>query len=634
MTPHPTEHPVDRAARLAAGVIAWLLAGFVFWTAIAGTYPNIQQRAIVLGFVFAMGFLMFPTRLRPFGQWSRLIDAALFAATAAACAWVVVNYYDIMLFPEEPDALVITLGVLLCLAIFELSRRTIGWSFGILMAIFAAYVLFGHHIPGRLGHAPVRPSLLIDALYLGTDGIWGPLMDVYASLLVLFVLFSGLMMATGAGQTFIDLGKLLAGRLTGGPAKIAVVTSAFIGSVTGSSVTNVAMTGSFTIPMMKRLGYRSEVAGGIEATASSGGQITPPMMGAGLFLMAEMLGIGVGQLMLVAAVPALLFYVSVLAAVHFESRREQIAPLRQNELPDVRLLWSPRRIAPVILPFAVLIGALVSGTSAQRAILFAIATLVLSFVLGATSFRDVGRRVVTVVRAVADCAVPLVTMGALLAAAALVVSIIGFFGIGPKLSELVVSLGQGALVPTLVLSGIVVIVIGMGVPTTAAYVLGASVIAIALERLGVSELSAHMFIFYFATLSALTPPVCAAVFVAASIAQTPWLPVAWQTVRFAVIKYFLPFIFVFHPELLLAGSPLETAVSLAFAVVGAIGLSAAFAGFLFTRLRGWEATLIAAASVATLWPEPVTSLAGLLGLGALAVMNRMRREPSAEARPT
>lgn len=634
MTPDTTQNSVDRFARRAAEVIAGLLAAFVIWTAIVGNYPNIQQRAIVLGFAFAMGYLLFPTRIQALGAWARLVDAALFAATAAACAYVVVNYYQIMMFPAEPGAGVIALGLLLCLAIFELSRRTIGWSFGILMLIFAAYVLWGHLIPGRLGHAPVRASLLIDALYLGTDGIWGQLMDVYASLLVLFVIFSGLMMATGAGQTLIDLGKLLAGRLTGGPAKIAVVTSAFIGSVTGSSVTNVAMTGSFTIPMMKRLGYRSEVAGAIEATASSGGQITPPMMGAGLFLMAEMLGIGVGHLMLVAAVPALLFYVSVLAAVHFESRREQIHALQPHELPDRRLLWSPRLIAPVILPFVFLISALLIGYSAQRAILLAMGTLVLSYVLGATSLREIPQRIGTVIRAVAGCAMPLVTMGALIAAAALVVAIIGFFGIGPKLSELVVSLGQNQLVPTLVLSGLVVIVIGMGVPTTAAYVLGASVIAIALERLGVNELSAHMFIFYFATLSALTPPVCAAVFVAANIAQASWLPVAWQTVRFAVIKYLLPFIFVFHPELLLTGTPLEAMQSLAFAVIGALGLSAAFAGFLFARLRTWEAVVIAAASVATLWPEPVTSLLGLVPLAAVSAMNWRRKVPKAEARPT
>lgn len=618
-------NPTDLADRLAQW-IAVLLSGFVVWTAVFGNFPNIQQRAAVLCIVFAMGYLLYPARVRWLGRWSRLVDLVLFSSTAAACAYVMVNYYELMMFPGEPTPVAIALGVALCIAIFELSRRTVGWSFGILMLVFTAYAVWGHHIPGRLGHAPFSASLLVDALYLGTDGLWGGLLDVYASLLVLFILFSSLMMATGAGESFINLGKLMAGRHTGGPAKIAVVTSAFIGSVTGSSVTNVAMTGAFTIPLMKRLGYRPSVAAAIEATASSGGQITPPMMGAGLFLMAELLGLSVAHVMLVAAIPALLFYVGLLSAVHFESCRQQIAPLTADELPRAADVLALRAIVPVLSPFVCLIGVLVLGFSAQLAILAAMGALAITYLLFAQSKADLGYRLMSLLRAITDSARPFVTMGALISAAALVVAVISFFGVGPKLSELIISLGQGSLIPTLALSGLVVIVIGMGVPTTAAYILGASVIAMALQKLGIPELPAHMFIFYFATLSAITPPVCAAVFVAADIAKTPWLPVAWQTVRFAVIKYFLPFIFVFHPALLLVGDASQAVIAIAFAAVGAVGLSAAFAGYLFSRLSRLAAVGLGVAAVLVLWPDILTSVLGLVPLLAISLWSWVRRD--------
>lgn len=595
-----------------AQLLSLALSIFVMATVVFGNLPNIQQRSVVLCIVFAMGYLLFPSNSHLLGKSARLIDVVLFALTAAACGYVFINYYELMMFPAEPTDLAIALGVALCIAIFELARRTVGWSFGILMLVFSAYAIWGHHIPGRLGHAPFSASLLVDALYLGTDGLWGELLDVYASLLILFILFSSLMMATGAGESFINLGKLVAGRHVGGPAKIAVLASALIGSVTGSSVTNVAMTGSFTIPLMKRLGYRPSVAAAIEATASSGGQITPPMMGAGLFLMAEFLGLSLSHVMLVAAIPALLFYLGLLSAVHFESQRQRIAAIPDSELPLAREVWAWRSITPVVLPFVALVSALVVGFSAQMAVLAAMGSLVVSYLACAPSWPDVSDRFKKIIGAVMNSAQAFVTMGALIAAASLVVAVISFFGIGPKLSELIISLGQGLLLPTLLLSALVVIVIGMGVPTTAAYILGASVIALALRNLGVPELPAHMFIFYLATLSAITPPVCAAVFVAADIAKTPWLPVAWQTVRFAVIKYFLPFIFVFHPPLLLVGSLWEGIAAFVFAAVGTIGLSAAFAGFLFNRLSLPMSWILALSSVLVLWPELWTSMVGLI----------------------
>lgn len=618
----------------ATAVVTLAFISFVCWTTVVGPYPNIQQRAIVLALTFAIGILCYPTataRLPKFA--ARVVDLALLVITIVACAYVTWNYQDIMMDVDTPSVTAVVLGIMLVVVIIEMSRRAIGISFGVLIFLFAAYAIWGHLIPGRIGHAYASPTLLVDTLYLGTDGIWGSLLDIYARLLVLFVVFSSLMMATDAGATFMSIGKLIAGRMTGGPAKIAVISSALVGSVTGSSVTNVAMTGSFTIPMMKRMGYRPEVAAAIEATASSGGQITPPMMGAGLFLMAEFLGKGVGEIMVVAAVPALLFYISVMASVHCEAAREGMGGLSSADLRADAEAITVRTLLPLAVPFFSLIGCLAMGYSAAFSVFAAVVTIILAYVVCAPSRSDVWVRCLRVVGALADCARPLAIMGALMAAAATVVSIIGFFGIGPKLSEMVLQLGGSSIYGVLLMSGLVVMVLGMGMPTTAAYVLGIAVISSTLQKLGVDVLSAHMFVFYFATLSALTPPVCAAVFVAAGIAECPWFGAALQTVRFALIKYFLPFIFVLHPVLLQPGMDGGFFFAFVGIAVGAIGMSAALAGYLFSPLSKLEAALLFVGAVLVLWPDLTITLVGVAPMGYVILASALKWKRSSRAVP-
>ncbi|WP_227287442.1 TRAP transporter fused permease subunit [Boseongicola sp. H5] len=607
----------------AMGGLAALLVGLTAYGALFGQLPNIQHRSIVLALVALMAVVVVPAR----GPWplARGLDFALLAAILIAGAWVYWNYWDVMMNPvaRRPEAIV--LGLALVLAILELSRRTIGWTFAILVAVFTAYALFGHLLPGRIGHGGVSLRMLTSMLYLSTDGIWGQVFDIYSSFLILFVLFSALMMATGAGETMMDLAKLVGGRLRGGAAKISVISSAMIGSMTGSSVTNVAMTGNFTIPMMKRLGYRPEVAGGIEATASSGGQITPPLMGAGLFLMAEFLNLPLGQMMLIALVPAFLFYVGVLASVHFESLRQGVGSLPPEEMPNAGRLRKVSVWGPLAIPFVVLLAMILSGRSVGLSILTACAALVVLHLVAAQSLADLRDRLFDVGRAFRDAAPALVTLGALCAAAGVLIGVIGFVGIGVKFGDAVLSLAAGNLVAGLVLAGLVIIVIGMGMPTTAAYILAISVILTAFVEMGIEPLQAHMFVFYFATLSAITPPVCAAVFVAAGLAGASWWATAVQTVRFAVIKYLLPFLFVFRPETVLDGGALAIAGVLAASTFGAIALSASFAGYLRTPLGGAMRGLVGMAGLLLLFPLWGVNLVGLLLLGlAFAVTGPVR----------
>ena len=586
---------------------------FIFWTTIFGHLPNIQHRAIILFTCFVMGFIVFPggkTDRYKITWW----DGALILGTLLACIHVYINYWDFMLDPGSPEPLDLALGIFLILAILELARRCIGWTFAMLVIVFVAYALLGHLIPGRLGHGGTRWQMLIDMLYLSTDGIWGTLMAIFAGLLALFVIFSSLMMSTGGGNTFLDMAKFIGGRMRGGPAKIAVISSAMVGSITGSSVTNVAMTGNFTIPMMKRLGYKADVAGGIEATASSGGQITPPLMGAGLFLMAELLEMDVPDIMLCAMVPAVLFYIGVLSSVHFDSARFNIQPIPSEEIPQFKSFLKFSVWSPVILPFVILVAGIITGYSVDLSVLASIFTLLACYLLSARSLKELAQRLKRIVSSLADTAVPLVSLCALICAAGLLVGVIGYVGIGVKFSELVLRMGGGFLWSTLVLAGVVVIIIGMGIPTTAAYVLAASVIAVAFQKLNIGELQAHMFIFYFATLSAITPPVCAAVFVAAGIAQANWMKVAIHTVRFAIIKYILPFLFIFHPSVLMQGDPLTVTRTIATCAMGAVFMSASFSGYLLAPMKNWGRIIFGIGSVMMLWPEVITSIIGFFVL--------------------
>lgn len=588
------------------------LCGLVFYSVLYGQLPNMQHRAIILAIVAFMAVLVFPERSQVLPKLAAHgFDLLVLASVLVACGYVCWNYWDIVMdqSARRPEAVFLT--VFLVLAILELSRRTIGWAFACLVVIFSLYALYGDLLPGRIGHGGVSLNMMSGMLFLSTDGVWGTVMDIFVSLLILFVFFSSLMMSTGAGNTMMNLAKIIGGRMQGGPAKIAVISSAMVGSMTGSSVTNVAMTGNFTIPMMKRLGYRPEVAAGIEATASSGGQITPPLMGAGLFLMAEFLGIEIGQMMLIALAPALLFYVGVLASVHFESLKHGVAALPEKEMPAPGALRRFDAWGSLVFPFGTMIYMIITGFSVDLAILTAILALILVHLSGARSLSGLHQRFANIFQALEDAAKPLVVLGVLCAAAGILIGVIGFVGIGIKFSDAVLVLAGGNTLMALVLAGIVVIVIGMGMPTTAAYLLAISVILTAFTKLGIPELSAHMFVFYFATLSAITPPVCAAVFVAAGLAKTSWLRTAVQTMRFAVIKYLLPFLFIFRPEILFQGNAAEVAYALVVCSAATVFISAAFAGYFFHELKRWQQGVMIVASGLLLWPDVIVNLTAL-----------------------
>ncbi|MEN9773067.1 MAG: hypothetical protein RL322_137 [Pseudomonadota bacterium] len=609
--------------RQAVGLLTGCLLVFLCVTTFVGQLPNIQQRNIAITLVLLIGLIALPAG-RSARQTVPWYDWAMALILIVSGINLHLKYWAVMETPE--DAIThfeLISGMLVAAITVEVSRRAVGLSFAVLVALAVAYALFGNLLSGRMAHAGIAWPVLAEYVYLSSAGLWGPLTDSFVTLISLFCLFGALMMNTGVGSAMMDVAMLAAGRYTGGAAKISVLSSAMVGTITGSSVTNVAMTGQFTIPMMKRLGYKPAVAGAVEATASSGGQITPPLMGAGLFLMAEFLNLPVTTIMLAALIPALLFYVGVFASVHFDSARDGVGRVPASELPDPARLRDPLVIVQVLLPFVVLIGMIVTGWPVSWAVLAASAAIALSHLVVARSGSELRRRLAELWAALLETGPAMVTLGALIAAASLLVGLIDLTGAGVKFTEVILRWGDGGLVLTLILSALVMLVLGMGMPTTAAYVLATAVIVVALQKVGLSPLQAHMFAFYVATLSALTPPVCAAVFVAAGIAGAPWTETAWHTVRLALIKYLLPFIFALHPPLLMEGSVGLVVITLIVAIVGTVMLSSALSGWLGGPLHGVLRGVLLAAALFVLYPEWRTSLLGL-SVGAAVWFYRWR----------
>ena len=408
----------------------------------------------------------------------------------------------------------------------------------------------------------------------------GSIVGVSATIVAAFILFGAILERASVTRTFMDLAMLIAGRRTAGPAKVAVVASSLFGTISGSGAGNAAVTGSFTIPLMMRLGCSAKLAAAVEATAATGGQILPPIMGVGAFLMAELLGVTYWQIAIAATLPALLYVVCIFAGVHFEGRRVGLQPVPRELIPRVADVVNFRRLGRFLLPMAMLLYMIASGRSVMLAAIYASAIV--------------------------------------LAAANIAVALVGVTGIGIKLSQLILSLSNGALFPALLVAALVALVLGTGLPTTPSYVLAAAVLAAPLTQAGVAPIGAHLFLFYFACISDITPPICAAVYITAGIAKTPWLPVSFVSVRLGLAKYMVPFVFVYSPALLLVGPVSASVTVFVLCAIAVIALSGAASGyFLHGPLRWPETILLGAGGVGLMMPGTGARAAGaaLLAIG-------------------
>ncbi len=587
--------------------IAIAFSVFQVYTAIFGVFDAMIQRTIHLSFAFCLIFLLYPTSKK----WPRdkvhPFDVLLSVLGAAAPLYITVLWTNVLSQrASSGTTLDIALGLIGALLVLEAARRVVGLPIVIVALVFITYAFAGPWLPGKFAHRGVTIKSLIEHLFYTTEGIFGTPIGVSSTFIFLFILFGSFLEKTGLGQFFIDISNALAGWASGGPAKVAVISSALMGTVSGSSVGNVVGTGSFTIPTMKRLGYRPEFAAAVEATASTGGQIMPPIMGAAAFLMAEFTGVNYGRIALAAAMPALLYFFAVFTQVHFEAKRLGLKGMKREDLPKAKDLLIERGY--LILPLFAIIYLLVAGATPMKAAMWGIIISVVVAVIASLVMKSkTGKYTFTgmdIVRSFESGARGSLGVIAACACAGTIIGVVTKTGLGLKLGEILVDAAGGKLFPTLVLTMFTSLILGMGVPTTANYVITSTIAAPAiiliLNKLpgypfppgsDAIILSANMFAFYFGVLADITPPVALAAFAGSAIAKSNPMKTGVQATKLAIAAFIIPYIFVFNPEMLLYGiaeRPLTMVWMIISAIIGIVALAGGVEGFLLAKMAWFE----------------------------------------------
>ncbi len=604
--------------------IAITFSVFQLYTATFGVLDAQLQRAVHLGFGLALVYLLYPSRK----SWSRTrvhpLDVVLAILGAASPAYIVLEYKELVLRSgtvTTPDLVIGLLGILL---VVEATRRVVGIPMVTVVLCFIAYAFAGPYMPGVLAHRGLTLSQLVSHLYFTTEGIFGIPLGVSSTFIFLFILFGAYLESTGLGKFFIDLANSIAGWASGGPAKVAVLSSGLMGTVSGSSVANVVGTGSLTIPMMKKLGYHKNFAGAVEAAASTGGQLMPPVMGAAAFLMAEFVGVPYIDIVKAAVIPALLYFTGVWLGVHFEAKRNNLKGLPREQLPKFGRLFIER--GHLALPLVVIVYLLVSGYTPMRAALVAI---VLSIVCSALR-KSTRMKPVEIVRGLDKGARNVLSVLVACASAGIVIGVVTKTGVGLKLASGLLTLSGGLLLPTLFFTMITAIVLGMGVPTTANYVITSTIAAPAIIQMGVPVLAAHMFVFYFGIIADVTPPVALAAFAGAGIAGGNALRTGINASKLAIAAFIIPYMFVLSPVILMidatAGTLILTTIT---AIIGMVALSSALIGYLADTCRLYERLLLIAGGLMMIKPGMMTDLAGF-ALFAVVLLSQWKRRKAVQ----
>lgn len=505
----------------------------------------------------------------------------------------------------------IVVGITLVVLVLEGTRRVLGPMLPITAMVFMAYGLM---------FTSTLPSVLLEQLFMTPEGIFGIPIAVSATYMVLFILFGSLVEKMGVGQLFMDFAVAITGRQAGGPAKVACVTSGLFGSVSGSAVANVMTTGTFSIPLMKRMGFKPAFAGAVEAVASTGGQIMPPVMGAAAFVMAEYLGVGYLTVAKYALVPALLFYVALFAAVHFEAKRKGIGSVPKEEQIPLKEVLSER--GHLFLPLIVIVGVLMVGYSAPYAALCGTLSVV-----PVAALRKTTRHYVTIdniLHALEDGARNVLTIAAACACAGIVVGVIDITGLGLTFSNYVIEAAQDRLIIALILSMVAGIILGMGMPTTPAYIVQVALLVPALVKLGVQVEAAHLFVFYFAILSAITPPVAMAVYAANTLSQAKIVEASLIAIKLGATGFIVPFMFVYEPAILLQGDFLTVTIVILQATIGVILLAASLQRYFFGPLNALLSLGLFAASLCLIYPDWRITFVGLAVSGAILALQKAK----------
>jgi len=615
-----TAAPRARAFRAVVALIAVAMSLYHMYVAATGPPEAMIFRGTHLLFALTLVFLLYPLRRAGGAGW-RALDLAMLAAGWGAVLHIFLKYetytnriiYIDALTPWDQAWAVASVIVVL-----DATRRVIGWALPLTAMCFLAYAL----------STQVTLPLLMEQVYLSTEGIFGSTLGVSASYVMLFVLFGAFMEKSGTGQLFMDFAMSITGHTAGGPGKVAVVSSSLFGTVSGSAVANVMVDGPITIPLMKRTGFRPPFAAAVEAVASTGGQIMPPIMGAAAFVMAEFMAVPYVQVAIWAVIPALLYYLAVFSAVHFEAKRYKLAGVPKSELPRFGAVMLER--GHLFGPILIVLAGLMLGYSAPLcALAGALSCLPLALLRAATRAGITWR---TVLEALEEGARNTLSVAMACACAGIVIGCVTITGLGIVFTQMVVALSQESLILALVLTAMAGIILGMGMPTTPAYIMMVALLVPAVMKLGAVTPAAHMFAFYFAILSAITPPVALAVFAAAGLAKADMWASGFAAMRAAAPAYIVPFMFVYEPMLLLVVKDWASdwpfvALSVLTASVGVICLSASLFGWLFGFALAWHRIVLFIAAISLIKPGLATDTAGLalLALVAAAQLTTRRR---------
>jgi TRAP transporter 4TM/12TM fusion protein len=626
----------EAGTRKLTGIVAWiamlgLLAFSLFqvYTAVFGVLTAPLQRSIHLGFALALIFLLFPSRKKDRGKKHHVAwyDIILATGSVVVGAYWPVTINDLVNRVGRLTDLDFFIGLLAILLVLEATRRTVGLPIMVIAILFMGYAIFGPYMPGSLAHRGLELDRLVQTMFYTTEGILGTPLGVSSTFIFLFLLFGSFLIKTGVGDYFNDLGIAIAGRRVGGPAKVAIFSSALQGTISGSSVANVVTSGAFTIPMMKNLGYRKEFAGAVEASSSTGGQLMPPVMGAAAFLMAEFIGIPYAEIALAAVIPAILYFTGVWIVTHFEAKKTGLRGLTKEEMPDRKEIIKNLYL---LIPILSIIVLLMTGMSVMLAALYSI---VISIVVSAVNkktrmgFKDF-------IDALVDGARTALGVAAATAAAGIIVGVVTKTGLGLKLANGLLDIADGALLPTLFLTMIASLILGMGSPTTANYVITSTIAAPAIIMLGVPDLSAHLFVFYFGIIADITPPVALAAFSAAAISGGEPIKTGIDSTKLSIAAFIIPYMFVLSPELLLIDTTWYYAVWMfATAVLGMIAIGAGVVGYWYQKISWIERIVAIVAGLLLIYPEGYSDWLGLViftGLIAFQFIHKRHDTPKTQ----
>lgn len=606
-------------------VVWFMIIGSLFhlYTGGFGLLSTMSQRSLHLMFMLVPVFFLWAASPR---QNRRIAwyDAVLGVLVLISSLYLFLTWSKQTMRVADVSLWTLFFGAVMLVGVIEATRRTASSALALVAALFLLYTYFGKYLPGGLAHRGYSLTRIIDFFYATSEGIYGMPIGVSASLIVLFVLFGGVLGVTGGGQFFIDATFSLAGRWRGGTAKTAVVGSSLMGMISGSPIANVATVGTFTIPLMKRGGFSANVAAAIEALSSSGGILMPPVMGAAAFIMAEYLGRSYNEVCVSAIIPAVLYYACIFVIVDLKAVKNGLRGFSKNELRDIKSVlkngWH------LILPIIALIGFLMMAWSPNKAVFWSIAILIaVSFL-----YRHTRLTLVKFLRAMEDGARETIPIAVACAGAGIIVGSLGMTGLGVKFSSTLIELCQGSQILALFLTMIACLILGMGMPATAVYILAAALLAPPLIKLGITPVAAHFFIFYFSVISCITPPVALTAYAAAGLAKTDPGKAGWTAFYYGILAYIIPYMFVYTPVLLWQGDLLWIIFSFCIALIGVFALGVALEGYLISRCSAVERAAFAVAALMCVYAEIISDIVGVLAL-ALLVYFHWRKHAATKA---